>query len=92
MGPDENATREELGLIVKVLFAKLDQQTFTIATLAGMLIRKQVISEVELAEMVEELAQSPQAAKAKEAYGKLSDYAAIRKIARQYLDLPPEEL
>lgn len=89
MGPDELATREELGLIVRFMFAKFQQQAQTIAALSALLIDRGVLSDAELAALMTGLQDSPNSRKAEAALAKLREFATIHKIARQYLD-PPE--
>jgi len=90
MGPDEFATREEVGLMVRLLFAKISQQAAIITELEELLLNKEVITKEELAEMSQHLANSPHSKRASEYVEKLREYTAIHQIVRQYLD-PPEE-
>jgi hypothetical protein len=92
MGPDEHATSEELGLVVKALFAKVQQQAGVVSALTGVLMAKGILSREEVAQMIETLTTSPEAARAKKTLEDLREFAAIRKIARQYLDPHSEDL
>lgn len=89
MGPDEFATREELGLMVRLLFAKISQQTEVIAELQDILQSKGIITKEEVVEMANHLANSPHSKRASEYVEKLRQYTAIHQTVRQYLD-PPE--
>lgn len=90
MGPDEFISREEFGLVVKLMFAKLGQQAGLIAQLSSLLEDKGVFTDQELTELLKRYRASPLSVKAEERLRKFSDFAAIHKIARQYLD-PQEE-
>jgi hypothetical protein len=90
MGPDELATREELGLIVKLLLAKIGQQADLMGKLLSVLQDKSVFTNQEVIDLSERLKDSPQSIRASKYLEKLREFAAIHKIARQYLD-PPED-
>jgi hypothetical protein len=90
MGPDEFATREELGIMVRLLSAKLAQQTEVVAELQDLLLRNKTITKEDAVEMTKRLADSPHSKRASQYVEKLQEYKAIHKTARQYLD-PPEE-
>ena len=92
MGPDETATREELGLMVRFMFAKFQQHAVSLKMLHELLLSKGVVTGEELLAMAEELGATPETEKAKQAYQKIRDFAAIRNTAKQYLDPPPEYL
>jgi hypothetical protein len=72
------------------MFAKIGQQAGLIAQLSGLLEDKGVFTDDELTELLKRYQASPLSVKAQENLKKFSDFAAIHKIARQYLD-PPEE-
>ncbi len=90
MGPDEFATREELGLIVKFLFAKVQQQAEMISTLAGMAATSGGIRNDQLGALIAQMEQSRNTSQAKHAKAKLDEFLTIRQIAQRYLD-PLEE-
>ncbi|MGA2713290.1 MAG: hypothetical protein ABSG41_09290 [Bryobacteraceae bacterium] len=92
MGPDEFATREEVGVIAKFLLAKIQNQTVVFAELIDMLVKKGIVTDQEINQMVEKVAASPEGQFEKKALEKIRESAAIRNIAKQYLDLPSEEL
>jgi hypothetical protein len=71
MGPDELATREELGLIVKYLFAKLQQQAEMISTLAGMAATSGGITKDQFNALIAQTEHSQNTARSKEAKAKL---------------------
>jgi hypothetical protein len=86
MGPDEHPSREELSMIVRLMFAKFEHQAAIISTLAGLLIAKGVITDGELKKSLERLPDSEAALRVNEALKKLGDFATIHSTARQYLD------
>lgn len=86
MGPDEQPSREELGLIVRFMFAKFQQQTDFIGILSELLIAKGVLSDQELEAMAVRLEKSPSSVKSKKALEDLREFAKIHSTARQYLD------
>lgn len=90
MGPDEFATREELGLVLKLMLAKIRQQAEMISTLASMVRTSGAITEQQFQDLIAQVAESPNTVRAKKADANLREFLAIRKIAKQYLD-PPEE-
>jgi len=92
MGPDEFATREELGHVVKLLFAKFQQQAETIAFLSELLISKGIITDQELVQMVQRLKSSQNFQRAKESLQSFRDFLTMHNIVERYRDLPPDEL
>jgi hypothetical protein len=92
MGPDEMASREELGLVLKFIFAKWQQQADLVSGLAELLISNGVISNEQLVSMTRQARESPQSAKASQALQNLKDFLAMHNIVQQYEDLPPEDL
>jgi hypothetical protein len=90
MGPDELVTREELGMIVRFMFAKFQQQTELVTNLCSLLQDQGTLTEKEILALASRLAKSESSKKATQAYEKLKEFAAIHKISRQYLDPPSE--
>ncbi len=92
MGPDEYPTREELGLVVKFLVAKLGEQGAILAKLAELLESKGIIADSELVSLVQQVRQSRAAIDVLRAESNLQEFLTIRNIAKRYLDPPPEDL
>jgi hypothetical protein len=90
MGPDEYVTREEFGLVVKLLSADIRQKAMMIAQLTGMLVANKIITAEDLANLLKEIQADPASARVKDRQHKLAEFQAIRKIAQQYLD-PDQE-
>jgi hypothetical protein len=90
MGPDEFATREELGLMVRLLSAKLAQQTEVLADLIDLLRVKGIITTQDMSDASKRLKDSPHSKRASEYVEKLREFVAIHQTARQYLDHPEE--
>lgn len=90
MGPDEFATREELGVMLKFVLAKSQQQAELIACLMDLLKSKDIILDQDAKNMAEKLENSPISKRAQLRQKAVEDLAEIHKTVRQYLD-PPEE-
>lgn len=92
MGPDEHASREELAVLVRYLFARFKAEKTVVTGLIQLLVSKGFVSLGEVADLMKQLAASPETVRAKQTLEDLREFAAIHKIARQYLDLPPDDL
>jgi hypothetical protein len=90
MGPDEYATREELGIMLKFAFAQIQKQGEMIAKLTSLLVDNKALTEQDVAAMLQEFQGSPAAKRFRERLKAVEDFATIHKVARQYLD-PQEE-
>jgi hypothetical protein len=90
MGPEEYISREEMGVMIKFAVAKIYQQGEIIAALTNLLVSEGVLSDQKLNSMLLKLKESPIQKRAQETLKTFQDFAAIHKIARQYLD-PQEE-
>ncbi len=91
MGPDEFATREELGLILKLFLAKIQQQTEARGKLSELLIDKGIITDAELVDLVHRLGQSPASVRSKLAWKNLRSFLTMHNIVTLYEDPPPED-
>jgi hypothetical protein len=89
MGPDEFATRHELELIVRYLFAKSQQQVETVAHLMALLIAKGIVTEAEFDQVLRLVRESETSRSAKRAHESLREYGEIRDILRNYEEPPP---
>ena len=90
MGPDEFPTREELGLMLKVLQAQISKIILTQKELVMLLATKGLLSDPEIGAMAVRIADSSEAKRLQERVEKVRQFAEVHKTARQYLD-PPEE-
>ncbi len=90
MGPDEFATREELALMLRLVQARIDWSSRSIAELVALLRSKGVLTESEVDDMVSRLSSSPESVRLNQRVDTVRQFAEIHKTARQYLD-PPEE-
>jgi uncharacterized protein YydD (DUF2326 family) len=90
MGPDEYPTREELGLMLKVLEAQIAKLIRTQTELVAMLHAKELLTEPEIALMATQIVDSAESTRLRERVEKMRQFAEVHKTARQYLD-PPEE-
>lgn len=90
MGPDEFATREELGLMLKLVQARIDWSARSTAELVALLRSKGVVTETEVDDMVSRLTGSPESVRLNKRVDTVRQFAEVHKTARQYLD-PPEE-
>ncbi len=90
-GPDEFATRHELGLIVRFLVTQLQKQAEATANLIAMLISKGIVGPEMLSELTSLIRESESRTKAAHALSELREYAEIRDLLRRLEELPPEE-
>ena len=85
MGPDEYTSREELGHVLRYVFAKVHQQAESIVFMAEMLL-----TDSQMVEFADRVARSPRSLEAKEARAKLDEFLEIHNIVRRY-QTPPED-
>jgi hypothetical protein len=78
MGPDEFVTRQELELVLRLLYARFRHQADAIGRLAGMLAAAPHITRAECEEFLARLQGSPTAEEVKQAAADLKEYEAIR--------------
>jgi hypothetical protein len=90
MGPDEFPTREELGLMLKVLQAQIAKVIRTQTELVILLEAKGLLTDPEVAEMATRIGDSAESTRLRERIDKLRQFAEVHKTARQYLDPPSE--
>jgi hypothetical protein len=86
MGPDEFPTREELGLMLKVLEAQIAKLIRTQTELVGMLRAKGLLTDPEITLMATQIVDSAETTRLRERVEKMRQFAEIHKTARQYLD------
>jgi hypothetical protein len=85
MGPEEFTSREELGHVLRYVFAKAHQQAETIAFMAEMFL-----TDSQIAELADRVMKSPRRQEAKQAREKLDEFLEMHNIVRRY-QTPPEE-
>ncbi len=85
MGPDEYISREELGQVLRYVFAKMQQQAEMLAILAG-----NILTEAQLERLQELTEKSPRTQAAKDARSNLNNFLEMHNIVQRY-QTPPEE-
>jgi hypothetical protein len=90
MGPDEFPTREELGLMIKLIQARINKVSRATGEIMALLKQKGVLTDDDINAFTNRLAESPEAIRLNELSEKVRQFAQVHKTARQYLD-PPEE-
>ena len=90
MGPDEFPTREELGLMLKLVQARLDKSARAVADVIALLKSKNVLTDVEVDGLAARLNESPEALRLADRLDKFRQFAEVHKTARQCLDPPLE--
>ena len=84
MGPDEYPTRDELGVVVRLLLAKVQQQAEALSTLTGLLVSKGVLSQESLLELLERVKASPASGRMQQSLQALRDFEASHNILKRY--------
>ena len=90
MGPDEFPTREELALMLKLTQARINRIARAQVGLTNLLKKKGILESSDLDNLAKCLEDSPEQKQVNESVDKVRQFAAVRKIAQQYLD-PQEE-
>jgi hypothetical protein len=90
MGPDEFPTREELGLMLKVVQGEISKSLLAQKELVSLLAAKGLLTDSEMMAMAQAIADSPESKRLLERIDKMRQFAEVHKTARQYLDPPSE--
>jgi len=84
MGPDEYATRDELGVVVKMLLAKIQQQAECINALMALLVSQGVIPKEAPLALLAVLKASANHERVQRSLQALRDFEASHNILKRY--------